>query len=195
MLTELKTHLAKREREEMSIEGFRKAAVLVPILETPAGLELLFTVRSSELRSHAGQIAFPGGRLDEGESLVEAACRETQEEIGVSVQEAAVLGFLDDHPSPAKYVVTPVVAVLPWPQRLQLNEAEVEEVFTVPLDDLLLLKPRAEERSMKHYKRLLHFYDYKQYSIWGLTANVMKNLFEAWQLKHAVSDQSLSNTQ
>ncbi len=166
------------------IEGFRSAAVLVPLLASESGFDLLFTVRSKQLRSHAGQIAFPGGRLDEGESIVEAASRETLEEIGVEIKGDNVLGFLDDHPSPASYVVTPVLAVLPWPQTLTINTFEVEEVFTVPLNEMLALEPRTEDRQLRQYKRKLHYYDYQHYCIWGLTGNVVKNFLDVWREVH-----------
>lgn len=177
----LALELQARPRERMQLEGFRDAAVLLPILRTDVGLEVLFTVRSSQLRSHAGQIAFPGGRLDDEENVIQAASRETFEEIGVNIPNESVLGFLDDHPSPAKYVVTPVVAVIEWPQPLSISEDEVEEVFTVPLKRLLTLEPRFEQRTLRYYKRRLHFYDVDDYVIWGLTGNVLKNLLDIWR--------------
>ena len=174
----LKTALAERERDVMHIEGFRKAAVLVPILQKEDGFELLFTVRSADLSSHAGQISFPGGRCDPGETITEAARRETLEEVGLTVAESDLLGFLDDHPSPARYIVTPVVALLPYPEQLKLNPAEVDAVFTAPLRDLFALTPYTEERQLMQYRRTLHFYPYGKQLIWGLTGNVLKNLLE-----------------
>ena len=140
-LETLRAALAARPRETLHIEGFRRAAVLVPLLQTEAGLELLFTVRASGLSSHASQISFPGGRVDARESLDDAARRETLEEVGLNVPESALLGYLDEHPSPARYIVTPVVAALSWPQALVLNPAEVSSTFTVPLDVLLDVQP------------------------------------------------------
>lgn len=180
-LEQLKQNLSQRERETLFIEDFRPAAILVPLLQTASSLELLFTVRSPHLRSHAGQIAFPGGGLDPHESIISAASRESFEEIGLLVKEENILGFLDDHPSPAKYIVTPVLAVIDWPQTLSINTQEVSEVFTVPLATLLELKPRSEQRQLKHYQRHLHFYDYQHHSIWGLTGNVVKNFLDIWR--------------
>ncbi|MCA9835536.1 MAG: CoA pyrophosphatase [Trueperaceae bacterium] len=181
---ELKANLETRQRETMTIDEFRPAAVLVPLLKKESGYELLFTVRSSQLRSHAGQISFPGGRLDEGETIIDAACRETFEEIGISIDRQHILGFLDDHPSPARYIVTPVLALVSWPQPLCVNHCEVDEVFTVPLETLLQLEPRAEDRELRNYKRKLHYYDYQGYSIWGLTGNVVKNFLDVWRQVH-----------
>lgn len=174
----LKQTLAKRQRLQLEWQDFRSAAVLVPILKTEAGYELLFTVRSSQLSSHAGEISFPGGRVDEGETLEEAARREAFEEIGLTVTSESLLGFLDDVPSPAKYIVTPVVALLEKPLYFTLSQAEVEEIFTVSLTELSGLEPRTEQRILQGHHRLIHFYSYQERVIWGLTGNVLKNLLD-----------------
>jgi len=169
--------LAHHTPRGLTIPGFRNAAVLVPLLEGPEGLELLLTVRSSALRSHAGQIALPGGRLEPGESFVQAAIRETHEEVGLIVEPAAVLGELSDHPSPAGYIARPVVAMLPWPQPLTVDPGEVAEVFTVPLAELRAVKPRSELRVLRDYRRRLYFYQWRDRNIWGFTGNVIRDLF------------------
>ena len=174
----LQKMLAERARVTLEWPNFRPAAVLVPILKTETGFELLFTVRSSRLSSHAGEISFPGGGVDEGETLDEAARREAFEEIGLTVTSEALLGYLDDVPSPAKYIVTPVVAVLEKPLDLTLSQAEVEEVFTADLEALSRLEPRKEERILQGHHRVIHFYTYQERVIWGLTGNVLKNLLE-----------------
>jgi 8-oxo-dGTP pyrophosphatase MutT (NUDIX family) len=160
----------------MEIPGFRPAAVLVPILRSESGLELLFTVRGQRLTHHAGQIAFPGGGLEPGESPEEAALRETREEIGLEVPMEAVLGRLDDHPSPARFIATPVVAWVAWPQPLEPNPSEVAEVFSVPLADLAAIVPTWEERTMQEYRRRIHFYTWGERLIWGFTGNLVKEL-------------------
>ena len=160
----------------LHIEGFRPAAVLVPLVEGYQGLEVVFTVRSAQLSNHAGQISFPGGRVDAGETSLEAALREVREEIGLELSADQVLGELDQHPSPARYVVTPYVAIVPEKQVYTLNPAEVAEVFHVPLKDLLGLHPRSEARQLFGYKRRLFYYDWQDRVIWGLTGNIIKNL-------------------
>jgi 8-oxo-dGTP pyrophosphatase MutT (NUDIX family) len=176
----LRRELSARPHETLAWPGFRRAAVLVPVLRATDGLQLLFTVRSSRLANHAGQIAFPGGRLEPGESPAQAALRETFEETGLTLPEGAILGRLHDHPSPARYLVTPLVGVLPWPQTLQPNPLEVAEVFCVPLAELLALTPRQEVRELEGYRRVLHFYTHrsavpaaKERLIWGLTGNIL----------------------
>lgn len=157
-------------------EGFRRAAVLVPILTTPRGAELLFTVRSVTLRNHAGQIAFPGGALEPGESPEDAARREAWEEVGIDVPARDVLGRLGDLPSPAGYQATPVVATACAPRAYRLDPNEVQEVFTVPLDELRALRPTSETRPFRGGSRVLHRYAWRDRDIWGFTGNVLREL-------------------
>ena len=177
-LQELGARLAAAERVSMDIPGFRRAAVLVPLLEAPGGPELLFTVRAASLANHAGQIAFPGGGAEPGETLEAAALRETEEEVGLAVAPASVLGTLSDHPSPAGYVATPVVARIAWPQPLRLNPVEVAEVFTVPLQELAGIAPESEVKQLRDYRRRIFAYQWHGRRIWGFTGNVVKNLLD-----------------
>src|SRR5690606_11539789 len=119
--------LADHTPRDLDVPGFRRAAVLVPLVEEPSGLSLLLTVRAPNLRSHAGQVALPGGRLEPGEDDVAAALREAAEEVGIAVPREEVIGELSDHPSPAGYVARPVVARVPWPQPLRPDPDEVAE--------------------------------------------------------------------
>lgn len=178
----LREALSNRPQETLTFPGFRRAAVLVPLLHAPDSLHLLFTVRSSSLSNHAGQIAFPGGRLDAGETPTQAALRETFEETGLRAAEGAILGRLRDQPSPARYLVTPLVAVLAWPQPLRPNPLEVADIFTVPLRDLLALSPRQEARQLEGQRRVLNYYTHPspqgERLIWGLTGNVLADFLE-----------------
>ncbi len=178
-LSDVAEALAEHTPRSLDIPGFRRAAVLVPLVEDEAGLSLLLTVRAATLRSHAGQVALPGGRLEPGEDSVAAALRETREEVGVSVPRDAVLGELSDHPSPAGYVARPVVASVPWPQELRPDPAEVAETFLVPLADLRSLTPRSEVRELRpHARRRIFFYRWRDRDIWGFTGNVIRDLFD-----------------
>ena len=178
VVSRLKTNLRHAERETMTIDGFRQAAVLVPLLRGPDGFELLFTVRAATLANHAGQISFPGGRSDPGETLSQTARRETLEEVGLTVREDDLLGELSELPSPARYVVTPIVGVVDWPQPLTLSRAEVEEAFTVPLNELRTLEPRTEVRYLEGIERTLFYYPWRDRLIWGMTGNVLKNFLD-----------------
>lgn len=182
LLDDLTRGLARHRPAPMEIEGFRRAAVLVPVLDAPEGPLLLFTVRAAHLPHHPGQIAFPGGRVEPGESPWEAARRETLEEVGLTVGDDALLGALGDHPSPAGYVATPLVARLSWPQPVRIDRNEVEEVFTAPLAELQGTRPRVEERVWREYRRSIHFYDWRERVIWGFTGNVLRELLGALEL-------------
>ncbi|MDZ7707989.1 MAG: CoA pyrophosphatase [Trueperaceae bacterium] len=180
-LVRLRWRLGRRPGEDAltaQLVGFRRAAVLVPILTSAGGAELLFTVRSRALPHHAGQISFPGGGVEANESPEQAARREAFEEVGLEVPEDALVGRLSDLPSPAGYVATPVVAVLPSPRRLRIDPGEVEEAFTVPLRDLRSTPPTTEVRSFRGAPRTLHRYVWGERDIWGFTGNVVRELLE-----------------
>ena len=181
-LADVGSALARSGPRSLDIPGFRHAAVLIALLDSGdpqgTGLELLLTVRAATLRSHAGQIALPGGRLEPGEDFVEAALRETAEEVGIVVDRADVLGELSDHPSPAGFVARPVVARVDWPQAVAPDPGEVAEVFTVPLDALRAVEPTSRLVEVERFKRRIFSYQYQERDIWGFTGNVIRNLFD-----------------
>ena len=172
----LKNRIASLSASPLEIDEFRSAAVVVPLFRSESDWKLLFTVRSEQLSNHAGQVAFPGGKVDEGESLQEAAIRELDEEVGIKTRD--ILGQLPSHLSPAKFVVTPIVALLDWPQPLKINPAEVAEVFSVPIRDLQKITPRTETRTIKNTTQTIRHYDYQQHTIWGLTGNIVNDLLK-----------------
>lgn len=177
MTTVLKQCLQEYDAEQLHIDGFKPAAVLVPLIRTGNNeYDVLLTVRSDELRTHPGQIAFPGGRTDPGETPEQTALRETAEEVGIHVPENAVLGRLGQHPSPAGFVATPVVAEIAWPQPLALAPAEVQEAFTVPLADLARITPTSRVYTHGQYTRRLYSYTWHRRVIWGFTGNVLHEL-------------------
>lgn len=179
LVDHLRARLAAFVPTDLDIDGFRRAAVLVPVLDADDGPSLLFTVRAAGMRSHAGQIAFPGGRIEEGEDLVAAALRETLEETGLDVDAGSVLGRLDDQPSPYGFVATPIVALIPWPQPLRPNPYEVAETFVAPLASLRSVVPVSEVRTSAGLARRLYHYGWRGRDIWGFTGNVLKNLLDA----------------
>lgn len=125
--------LAGLERRAEPLGDRRAAAVALAVVDDGAGPGLLLTRRAAGLRAHAGQWALPGGRVDAGESAVQAALRELDEELGLSVPDDGVLGRLDDYPTRSGYVITPVVVWAGSSRRIAANPDEVASVHVVPL--------------------------------------------------------------
>jgi 8-oxo-dGTP pyrophosphatase MutT (NUDIX family) len=154
----------------------RDAAVLVPLLETDRGLRLLLTKRSSRLRHHPGQVAFPGGKRDEGETPEAAALREAQEEVGLPKGHARVLGRLPAHETVTGFAVTPVVAYV-TPFEFRPEPDEVEEAFTVPLSHVLDPANYAvERRRWRGEWRRYYAVPWGPYYVWGATARILRGL-------------------
>lgn len=126
------------DRVEAQKDGLTAAAVVIgiSILANSTNAGILLTRRSSKLRKHAGQYALPGGKVDNGESLVEAALRELQEELNLNEAESSVLGFLDDMPTQSGFNITPVVVWIDNLNSLKPNPDEVAEVYQIPLEEL-----------------------------------------------------------
>lgn len=159
------------------IEGEpRQAAVLVAITDRPDP-GLILTQRREHLRNHAGQVAFPGGRIDEGEDAVAAALREAQEELGLSPALVRLLGEADPYHTVTGYWVKPVVGVIPPDLELAANPAEVADWFEAPLD--FVLNPANQRQMTAEYRgRFRHYYqiDWQDRHIWGATAAMLVNL-------------------
>ncbi len=161
-------------------EANQAAAVLIPIFDAPSGPELLLTRRADHLRSHAGQISFPGGRLEQqDQSFAEAALREAEEEISLPVDKVDVLGCMDDYFTISGFRVTPVVGLIREPVVLTADPSEVAEIIRVPLRQLL--KPDVFQLIEHPYGEVTRSYystHYKQYHIWGVTAGILMGLYE-----------------
>ncbi len=156
------------------------AAVLFPIVLREAGHTVLLTQRTAHLRDHAGQISFPGGRVELDDlSPVHTALRETEEEIGLPRERIEVLGFLPEYRTGTGFRVTPVVGLVQPPFVLHPDPFEVAEVFEVPL--AFLLDPDNHQDHSMHYRGALrHFFamPYGDYFIWGATAGMIRSLTE-----------------
>lgn len=158
--------------------NFRPAAVLVPLLRRPEGLTVLLTRRAEMLRSHGGQISFPGGRRDVADDSAAAnALREAEEEVGLAPADVEVIGYLDDYPTVTRYLVTPVVGVVSGPFAWRVDAAEVAEIFEVPLQVALDLS-RFERKALTRNGIRLPFLELHHggYRIWGATAGMLYNL-------------------
>lgn len=152
------------------------AAVLIAITDRPEP-GVILTVRREHLRTHAGQIAFPGGRLDPGEDAVQAALREANEEILLDSAAVEVLGSIEEYRTVTGFVVTPVIGVVPPDIPLEAHEHEVAGWFEAPLD-FVLDPANQHQRSALFQGRMRHYYEiiWKDHRIWGVTAAIMVNL-------------------
>ncbi|MEQ8825636.1 MAG: CoA pyrophosphatase [Filomicrobium sp.] len=162
--------------EEAGQTAKRPAAVLVPVVAREE-LSVLLTLRTAHLSSHAGQIAFPGGKLDQGEAVLETALREAQEEIGLAAQFVEPIGYLDWYRTRSGYVVCPILAIVRPGFQISRNPGEVEDVFEVPLAFML-----DKANISKHVHRgsgtprSYYALSYRERFIWGATAGMIKNL-------------------
>ncbi|NMA86826.1 MAG: CoA pyrophosphatase [Tissierellia bacterium] len=174
-------------------------AILVPIINNNNKLELIFQMRAKTLNRQPGEISFPGGQLEKDESFKEAAIRETVEELNILEENISIIGELDYIVSYYNSTVHAFLGTIDGVNidEINPNKAEVDHIFTVPLDfflenepeiyhlDLLIqnssefpynLIPNGEDYNWGRGKHIVHFYHYKDYIIWGYTAKVVKHL-------------------
>lgn len=158
-------------------QALREAAVLIPLLLTERGCEVLLTVRNAHLSAHAGQISFPGGRHDPADrSLLATALRETDEEIGLAERHIEPLGMLPAYATHTGYWVHPVVALVHPPISLTINQDEVDEVFYVPLSWLLNTKHHVSQRFWRNgHWQTVWWMPWRHYNIWGVTAGILRD--------------------
>jgi 8-oxo-dGTP pyrophosphatase MutT (NUDIX family) len=165
--------------ERAGVRATKPAAVLVPIVDRSAPTVLL-TLRTQELASHAGQVAFPGGKIDpQDESPVAAALREANEEIGLAPMLVEPIGYLDLYLTFSGFRIVPTVARVKPEFVLTLNPREVTEAFEVPLD--FLMTPDNHLRKTRDWKGIAREYyamPFENHYIWGITAGIVRNLYE-----------------
>jgi len=156
----------------------RPAAVLVPVWLRPDGPRVILTKRSSHLQHHPGQVAFPGGKIDATDGSPEAAAlREAQEEIGLSASLVTVLGRLPPHETVTGFSVTPILATVRAPFQAVAEAGEVEEIFSVPLEHLLVKANYAiESRLWRGTVRRYYAVPWGPHYIWGATARILRGL-------------------
>jgi len=176
----LASAFAGGSRNELSAPGFHKSAVLVPLVLLEETSELLLTKRTDAVETHKGQVAFPGGMVDnEDRDILHTALRETQEELGIPAGRIETVGILDDLSTPSGFIITPVVGVLDELPILHLNPREVDVAFLVPLRFFADAGTgRSEMREVLGEKRELWFYEYGTHMIWGATAMIIRALLK-----------------
>ncbi|MER9260003.1 CoA pyrophosphatase [Mesorhizobium sp. M0619] len=162
------------------LKALRDAAVLIPVVDHGRDATVLLTKRAEKLRSHSGQVAFPGGTIDPTDATPEAAAlRETFEEIGLGQDRIEIIGRMPDYVAGSGYRIAPVLAVVEPGFTLSLNSDEVDAAFEVPLS--FLMDPANHTRDSRMWNDLeWFFYDmpYGGQRIWGVTAGILRTLYE-----------------
>ncbi len=162
-----------------SIE-LRPAAVLVPLVDRAGGISVLLTQRTAHLSAHAGQISFPGGRIETSDhDATDAALRETEEEVGLTRDHVTVIGRLDTYVTGTGFEITPMVGLVKVPFPLTPDPFEVSEVFEVPLS--FVIDPNNHRRMTRVFEdrtRVFFVLPYENRYIWGATAGMLVNLAE-----------------
>lgn len=170
-------------REMNAPDHANKSSVLVLLFPNEEReMELILTVRSHDI-DHGGQISFPGGRGEEGETVVETALREANEEIGIDPKSVSVIGQLSElYVSHSNNLVTPVVGFMNNRPEFKRNPTEVEEVFAIELHSLLLKKNlTVEDWSLSKHTYRVPYWDVHQVPLWGATAMMLNELLELFR--------------
>jgi peroxisomal coenzyme A diphosphatase NUDT7 len=201
LLDKLKSQLVHKQPLFMGEETAMRSAILIPLVKVDDEWHILFEVRSFTMRNQPGDISFPGGRIDPTDlSPMDAALRETHEELGVDLKAIHVIGQLSPYIASPSFVIYPFVATIDDDQIFHsYNKEEVEEVLTIPVNWLLNYEPSMHKVFMEPvpskdfpFDKIMNgenyqwrtrameewFYDYGKYTIWGLTARVLKHLIE-----------------
>ncbi len=165
--------------DPQTVAAARPAAVLAPIIPRPEGLKVLLTLRAAHLRSHSGQVAFPGGKIDAGETPAETALREAREEIGLPPSLVEPLGWLDPYLTGTGDRVAALVALIDPAFAPTPNPDEVADAFETPFAFLMdAANHRLEERQWRGRTRKFYAMPYGERYIWGVTAGILRNLYE-----------------
>jgi len=160
--------------------ALRPAAVLVPLIDHEGGMSVLLTQRTAHLSAHAGQISFPGGRIEEDDAdAVAAALRETEEEVGLPRDRVSVVGRLDNYVTGTGFEIAPFVGIVNPPFPIAIDPFEVAEAFEVPLAFILDRRNHQRiEREVGTHSRSYFILPFEGRNIWGATAGILVNLAE-----------------
>jgi 8-oxo-dGTP pyrophosphatase MutT (NUDIX family) len=177
---QIRSTLSQHSKSVASDEKFTPSAVLIPIFYKDGEPHLLLTLRTETVASHKGQISFPGGTRENGDrDLLTTALRETFEEVGIRPDDVEVLGELDDLLAVTNFVVTPFVGVFPYPYEFKVSHDEIAELIEIPLSFFVDPRNRRAEEWLYHgRKSTVYFYDYGKYTVWGVTARILKGFID-----------------
>jgi 8-oxo-dGTP pyrophosphatase MutT (NUDIX family) len=168
--------LATRQRRVIRGDHLTLAAILLPLFEKGRDTYVLLTKRTHKVKTHKGEISFPGGAYDQGDHTLEkTALRECFEEIGLREEDVEMLGCLDDVETLTQYMIRPFVGLLPYPYSFVVNHEEIEHMIELPLQSLLGKDPfQKKVVSVEGEERTIYTYQYGHHVIWGATAKILK---------------------
>lgn len=178
---EIRRIIIGRQRRLLSPEGRQRAAVLVPLYQTEGEFQILLIKRTEHLKTHGGQIAFPGGTWHpEDPNPISTALREAHEEVGIRLQDVDVLGEVDDTATAtSNFLITPVVGVIPFPYPFQINAEEIADLLSLPLE--ILRDPEAfREETWEKEGGMVRVWVRREgpHIIWGATARILRHVGE-----------------
>jgi 8-oxo-dGTP pyrophosphatase MutT (NUDIX family) len=179
-IDQIRSILSSRVRKVINNLPFARAAVLVPLYKKGEDCHLLFTKRTDKVKYHKGEISFPGGVFDEGDSELEkTALREASEEVGLKEKDVQIIGVLDDIVTVTEFIITPFVGLFPYPYPFKVSEIEIAELIEVPLS-LLIRKDGYHEQVIFRMNReeMVDVFQYENHIIWGATARILKQFLD-----------------
>ena len=185
MKQRLKQALSQRRKRHIVDASLVPSAILLPIYCKQGQYYLLFTKRTEWVKEHKGQISFPGGVYQEGDrTLIDTALRECAEEIGLVADKVEVLGELDDTATEtSRYVISPFVALIPWPYHFTMNREEIEELIEIPMSALLDNGCWRHETEIADGEVVTRYiYHYQERVIWGATAKILGQFLDIFPL-------------
>lgn len=181
MKDRLKQALSQRRKSSIVDASRVLSAVLIPIYYKQGRYYILFTKRTEKVQDHKGQISFPGGAYEEKDrTLVNTALRECAEEIGLATEAVELLGELDDFSTMnSGYIISPFVAIIPWPYPFKVDPIEVEEIIEAPISVLLDKDCVRQETEIADGQAVnTYFYHYQGKVIWGATARILNQFLD-----------------
>jgi 8-oxo-dGTP pyrophosphatase MutT (NUDIX family) len=181
MIDKIKQALASRKKMYIMDSSLTDAAVLLPVFKKDGKCHIIFTKRTDHLTHHKGQISFPGGsRHQDDASLLETALRESREEIGLKESDVEILGELDDTATTTSHFrISPFVGLVPYPYDFKIDKYEVQEIFDLPIEELLEKASEKEEYTISG-ERIIKVYTFEINGrvIWGATAWILNQFLE-----------------
>ena len=179
MKQKLTQALSRREKRNIADPNQTPAAVLIPLYYKDGQYYIVLIKRTEKVKTHKGQISFPGGAFDqEDKTLFDTALRESAEEISLMSKDVEVLGELDDEVSQSSnYIISPFVALIPWPYQFKADGEETEEIIEIPIS-ALRDKSHQRQEIINGEEVTSYFYHYKGRVIWGTTARILKKFLD-----------------